>query len=294
MSRFSALFPHPWPLIGVVHLRPLPGSPGNAEPLSSILEVARSDATILAETGFDGIIVENFGDAPFMPDQVEPHTIVAMTLAVTEVANAAAEAAGRMDRRPPAIGVNVLRNDARSALAIAAVTGAGFIRVNVHCGAMVTDQGLIQGKAHETLRYRHALGARRVAILADVLVKHATPLGAVDLKGAAKDTWLRGKADGLVLSGRGTGEPTDLVSAAQVRQALPGARLLQGSGLTLETLQASMGSFSGAIVGTSIKVDGQVENRIDPLRALELVSTRDGFYIQAAERPGPEYGPTGA
>lgn len=278
MSRFSALFAHPWPLIGVVHLRPLPGSPGHAEPLSAILEAARSDATVLAETGFDGIIVENFGDAPFMPDQVEPHTIVAMTLAVTEVAAAAAEAASRVERRAPAIGVNVLRNDARSALAIAAVTGSGFIRVNVHCGAMVTDQGLIQGKAHETLRYRHSLGARRVAILADVLVKHAVPLGPTDLRGAAKDTWLRGKADGLILSGRGTGEPTELATAAQVKQSLPGAHLLVGSGLTLETLQASMGCFSGAIVGTCIKVDGLVENRVDPLRALELVTARDAFH----------------
>lgn len=278
MSQFLSLFPHPFPLIGVIHLLPLPGSPGHrpmsgVEPLHDIRAHARAEAITLVDGGIDGIIVENFGDSPFFPDEVEPITVAAMALAVHEVMTVA---------RPAGVpvGVNVLRNDARAALSIAGVTGADFIRVNVLTGAMVTDQGLVQGRAHEVLRLRHRLGLDAVAVFADVLVKHATPLGEVDPVASARDTYLRGGADALIFSGSGTGEPTDLARLSRVREKLPQAPFLIGSGMTLERLAETAQAATGAIVGTALKAGGRVENPIELARVKALVAARDGLRLR--------------
>ncbi|RIK36017.1 MAG: phosphorybosylanthranilate isomerase, partial [Chloroflexi bacterium] len=141
-------------LIGVVHLAALPGSPRASLPLEVIIQRAVDDACALEAGGADGLIVENFHDAPYRPGAVEAHTVAAMTR-VTQ----AIRAAVRCD-----IGVNVLRNDAAAALGIALATGGQFIRVNIHSGAMLTDQGIVQGQADQTLRLRRALGAEHIAI----------------------------------------------------------------------------------------------------------------------------------
>ena len=201
--------------IGMVHLLPLPGSPRWAGEMDQVLERAVCDAQALARGGMDGLIVENFGDAPFCKDRVEPHTVSAMTLAVAAVRDAV---------QIP-VGVNVLRNDSRSAMAIAAVTGASFIRVNVHTGAMVTDQGIVEGRAHDTLRYRRELGAD-VKLLADVLVKHATPLGALSIERAARDAAYRGLADAVIVTGVGTGQPTEVEDVIRAREAVPELSLI--------------------------------------------------------------------
>ena len=156
-------------LIGVIHLRPLPESPRYGGDLASVVSSAERDARALAEAGFDGIMVENFGDAPFVPDRVSPVTVAAMTACAVAVRAAAPKVA---------LGVNVLRNDAEAALAVAIAARAEMIRINVHTGARVTDQGLVEGRAHVTLRQRRALGAERVLLLCDVDVKHSAPLAA--------------------------------------------------------------------------------------------------------------------
>ena len=184
------------PVIGVVHLSPLPTSARYQGKLQEVIGRAEQEATALAAGGVDGIIIENFFDAPFTKDRVDPAVVSAMTLIVDRLKN--------MVMLP--IGLNVLRNDAQSAMAIATCTEVQFIRVNVLTGVMATDQGLIEGKAHELLRYRRELGSQ-VAILADVLVKHARPLGTPNLTTAVKDTIERGLADGVILSGWSTGSP---------------------------------------------------------------------------------------
>src|SRR5207244_3885869 len=124
-------------LIGMVHLPALPGAPQATLEMDSIVEQATREALLLVEAGFDAVMVENYGDHPFYPDSVPPETIAAMALVVAHVVRAA---------RCP-VGVNVLRNDARAALAIAATTGAAFVRVNVHSGVAATDQGVLTGQA---------------------------------------------------------------------------------------------------------------------------------------------------
>ena len=247
-------------VIGVVHLAGTPGSP-DAVPTSELLGRAAADARALADGGVDGLIVENFGDRPFHPERVPPETIATLALAVARVRNEA----GSLP-----VGVNVLRNDARAALGLCAATGAEFLRVNVHTGAMVTDQGLIQGRAHETHRERQRL-APDAALLADVHVKHAAPLADMPIEVAARDLVERGMADGVVVSGSGTGHPASLEDLRAVREAIGAHPLVLGSGLTLDSVSDLFEVADGAIVGTSLKEGGRVEAPVDRERVAALV-----------------------
>lgn len=178
---------------------------------------------------------------------------------------------------PLPLGINVLRNDAAAALALAAVcAGSGtFIRVNVHSGAMLTDQGIIEGRADRTLRRRRELGVP-VAILADVLVKHAAPLGPQTIEEAARDATERGLADALIVSGTGTGAATDLDDVRRVRAALPDTPILVGSGVTAETVRDTFAIADGAIVGTSFKVGGKTTAPVDAERVRRFVAAAKG------------------
>src|SRR5947209_3563578 len=206
------------PVFGMVHLRALPGAPLFDGSMDRLIDAALADARAICDGGAAGLVFENFGDRPFVRGRVNAETVAAMTRVIAEVARAV--------HLP--FGVNVLRNDARSALAIAAATGAAFIRVNVHTGVMFTDQGVIEGEAAETLRMRAAL-APHVLIFADHMVKHATPPpGAND------------------------------------------APLLIGSGLTAANAATYAGA-DGAIAGTSIKRNDDVNAPVDVRRVEELV-----------------------
>jgi len=170
-------------LIGVVHLRPLPGSPRWQGDLDAVLTAAIADAHAYERGGAHALFLENFGDVPFTKGNVGPETVAALAVAGRAVRHAV--------KLP--LGFNVLRNDARAALALCAACGGSFIRVNVHTGAMVTDQGLIEGDAFGTLRSRRAV-CPQALIFADVHVKHAVPLGNLPLEIAALDSVPRGSS----------------------------------------------------------------------------------------------------
>jgi membrane complex biogenesis BtpA family protein len=255
----------PWQLVGVVHLPPLPGSPRAASPVREIAASAARDARALAAAGFDRVMIENFGDAPFFARAVPPVTVSAMTACALAVRDACPELP---------LGVNVLRNDAEAALAIAAVVGATCIRVNVHTAARVTDQGLVEGRAAETLRARRALGAEGVQIWADVDVKHSAPLGAREPRDVAReadDLVVRGLADAVLVTGEGTGHGVDLAKLRRVREALsstsPSVAVLVASGATVESLPALVGLCDGVIVGSTLRAGGIAGGPIDAGRA---------------------------
>ena len=221
--------PVPHGLIGVVHLPPLPGDPASAGGgFDKALDAALWDAEALAEGGADAIIVENFGSWPFpkgSPEQpAVPSQVAALALAVMRCREAS----------DLPVGVNVLRNDARAAMGIAAAAGGAFIRVNVHSGAAMTDQGLIEGRAFETLRQRAALGATAVSILADVRVKHAAPLVPRPLEDEVAELVQRAGADGVIVTGRGTGQAVDRETLQAVATAAGSAPVLIGSGMDPE------------------------------------------------------------
>ena len=248
-SAFAARFSSR-AIFGMIHLGALPGAPLFVS-LDAVIERAVRDGQALRDGGCDGFAIENFGDRPFTRGRVEAETVAAMTRVIAEVT--------REVRLP--FGVNVLRNDALSALAIAAATGAAFIRVNVHTGAMLTDQGIIEGDAFATLRKRAAL-APDVLIFADHLVKHATPIAAVDPIQSARDLRVRGLADAIIVTGAETGASADPSRLRMLRDAVD-APLLIGSGLTAQNARdfadADGAYADGAIVGTSLQREGAVD-----------------------------------
>lgn len=261
------LFDASTPLVGMVHLPPLPGAPEYGGSRDDVRTAALADARALADNGIDGLLVENFGDAPFYPGEVPAHVVAEMSATAREIALAV----------DVPLGVNVLRNDAGAALSVAAAAGGSFVRVNVHTGAQVTDQGTLEGRAHETLRLRERIDAD-VAIFADVDVKHATPLGRRDRRAVAEETVDRGLADALVVSGPATGEPADNEELLAVLDARDGATrdvpVFVGSGVTPANAPDLLDLADGAIVGTALKRGGTTTNRVDPGRVRELVDAR--------------------
>jgi len=256
------LFSHPRPLIGVLHLLPLPGSPRGGPGLAKVLERALLDAEALAEGGAHGVIIENLGDAPYTKGAVEPHVVGMMSVVALAVKERFGDAL--------VMGTNVLRNDARSALAVAAAVNAQFVRINVHVGAMLTDQGIIEGQARDTLIYRNRIGPG-LGIAADVLVKHAAPLAPMDPVQVAKDTLMRGGADALILTGSGTGARTDLGLLRSLREALPEAPLWIGSGLTEQNATEYVPWADAAIVGTALHQNANLEAPLCSKRTKALV-----------------------
>jgi membrane complex biogenesis BtpA family protein len=256
----NQIFPTKNPIIGVVHLLPLPTSARWGGSLKAVIERAEQEATALAAGGIDGIIVENFFDAPFTKDQVNPAVISAMTLIVDRLMNLVVVP----------VGINLLRNDAKGALAIASCVNAQFIRVNVLNGIMATDQGLIEGNAHEILRFRRELGSD-IAIFADVLVKHARPLGTPNLTTAVQDTIERSLADAVILSGWATGSPPTLEDLELATAAAKGTPVLIGSGANWDNIGQLMQAADGAIVASSLKRRGIINETIDPIRVAQFI-----------------------
>ncbi len=234
-------------LIGMVHLKALPGSPNFEGNLAAVESAALADAHAIAVGGAQAVMMENFGDTPFFAGRVPAETVAAMTRIAMAIRN-------EVDLP---LGVNVLRNDGFSAIAIAQVVGAAFVRVNVLAGATLTDQGIITGRAAELLRFRQALGAdrgaQRVAIWADVAVKHAAPIAPRPLAEEVDELIQRAGADAVIVSGTGTGSPVDMDDLRAVRAAAGSAPVIIGSGANLETLPACRGLIDGAIAGTSVK-----------------------------------------
>lgn len=248
----------------MVHLKPLPGTTRYDGLLEEIFESAMNDANALDLGGIDAIMVENYGDVPFRKSGVAPHTIAIMTLVVEQIRG--------ITGKP--VGVNVLRNDPIAALGIAAASMAAMIRVNVHTGAMLTDQGIIEGDASATLAYRRTLGAE-IMILADVNVKHALPLAPFPIEEAAADAVERGLADALIVTGTRTGAGADLEDLRRVRAAV-NVPVLVGSGVTDESVRAILAECDGAIVGSWLKENGDVSRPVDKERVRRLMEAARG------------------
>ena len=270
------------PFVGVVHLSPLPSSSrGGATPFEETLAAALRDARAYASGGVDGLIVENFGDAPFhkgtRDDPVPPDVPAALAVAAREV---------RAATNLP-VGINCLRNDAVAALGAAAIAGARWVRINVLAGSAITDQGQIDGEAARVLAFRKQLGAdggrgrggsgggggggARIEILADLFVKHSVPLAAPTLEVAARDLMERAGADALIVTGARTGAAPDGALLDQVQAALGGAvPLWVGSGLTPDNARELWPRCGGAIVGTWCKQEGRIGRPVDPARVERL------------------------
>ena len=250
------------PLLGVVHLHALPSSSRHRS-MAELLAHAVADARAYADGGCDGLVIENFGDAPFhkgtAADPVPPDVTAGIAVAAQRV----------HDATGLPLAINCLRNDGYAALGIAAVVGARWVRVNVLASAYVTDQGLIEGEAARLFAYRRTLH-RDTAVLADFLVKHAAPLAPIDVATGARDLAERSGAAGLVLSGSRTGEPVDVALLDTVRAAVGAFPIWIGSGLSVENAAVLWPRVDGAIVGSACKHGGRVEAPVDVERVRAL------------------------
>jgi len=254
---FRDIFHERKPIIGVLHLAPLPGSPRYGNDPEGILERARIEARMLFDAGVDAVIVENFGDAPFYRDRLPPETVAFLAVVAREVAGLGV------------IGINALRNDAAAGLAVALAAGASFIRVNIHVGAYATDQGIIEGRAAETLRLRRALGVR-AGIFADVAVKHAAAIAPRPIAEEARDAVDRGLADALIITGPATGSPPSEEDVLAVQETTR-APVLVGSGVTEATVSKFLSLADGIIVGTALERGGISGAPLDPERVARFL-----------------------
>ena len=254
-------------LIGMVHLDALPGSPAARRYVAEIAERAAHEATMLADAGFDAILVENMHDRPYLRRAVGPETVAAMTLATAAVRNATALP----------VGVQVLAGANLEALAICVATGATFIRAEGFAYASVADEGLFdEADAPRLLRRRRELGATGVLILADIRKKHSSHAitGDLDLAEHAAGAAFMG-ADAVVVTGAATGRPTspDDLAAAKRGGPLP---VVVGSGADAASVASLLAHADAIIVGSSIKRDGHWANPIDPARAKAFVDRARG------------------
>ena len=238
VSSWSGVFGDtPLALIGMVHLDALPGSPDWDGDMESVIAHALEDVAILEEMGCDALMVENLNDAPFFRDEVGYETIAAMAVVGREVRKAASVE----------IGFQVLRNVARGSVALAAAAGGRFVRINVHTDAMLTDQGIVQAVSADIARYRRLLDAD-VLFFCDLYTKHAAPLAERPIDVVAQDSVLRGKASALILSGVDSASPPTVDEVTTVREAVPEAKLILGSGTPHSFTTELLSEVDGAII----------------------------------------------
>jgi membrane complex biogenesis BtpA family protein len=247
-------------LIGAVHLQALPGTPANKFDIATLISMAIDEAGGYARAGFDGLVIENTHDRPYLKRDVGNEIIAAMAVIGSEVRRAIALP----------LGVQVLAGANLGAMAVAHACGASFVRVEGFVFAHVADVGLIESSAGALLRYRRSIGAGQVRIFADVKKKHSAHAitADVDIVETAKAAEFF-SVDGVIVSGVATGEAADPREVAAVAAAVSVPTLV-GSGVTSENVSR----FSGAdalIVGSSIKKDGLWSNPIDPERTRALV-----------------------
>jgi len=242
------------PIIGMVHLLPLPGAPGyDFYGIEAVIEHALRDAEALVSGGVDGLIVENMWDLPYYVGMdVPPEEMTAQAVAARAVVEAV----------DVPVGINVIHNGGRVTLAVAVAAGADFIRVCLLTGARVWDTGEFDhGCAAELLRWRKNLGAEHVKIFADVDKKHSVAFPGIDL--ATHVEWTEFYlADALIVSGKMTGAAPELEKVRRARE-LATRPILMGSGTTADNIAQFLQYADGAIVGTDLKVDGIAENPVD-------------------------------
>ena len=248
-------------IYGVIHLKGLPGSTSNIFSIDKIVKLAQDDIDTLTAGGIDGLIIENFGDAPFVKDNLSKRSLVSFATVVSNL---------DIDKKLD-VGINVLRNDGISALSIAEATDADFVRINVLNNIMYTDQGIIEGKSYDISQFRNTL-SKEIKVFADVFVKHATPPYGAKIENHTKELLERAGADVVIVSGDGTGEETNIEDLQRIRDIVPLGKLAIGSGLNEVNIKKYVGISDIGIIGTDFKLDGILNNPVDLNRVKNLIT----------------------
>jgi membrane complex biogenesis BtpA family protein len=250
-------------MIGMIHVQALPGSPGSNAPVYMAAQQAAAEAKLLESVGFDGLMIENMHDRPYLHGAKGPEVVAAMTRIALEV-RAATELP---------LGIQILSGGNKEALAVAQSSGADFIRCENFVFAHVADEGILaEAEAGDLLRYRRVIDADEIKIFCDIKKKHASHAITADITiGEAAEAAEFFGADGLIVTGQATGKPTDVEDVAKVRSSskLP---VLVGSGVTPESVEKLFEHADALIVGSWFKRDGNWANNPDPDRAERLIA----------------------
>jgi membrane complex biogenesis BtpA family protein len=252
----ESLFPLPKPVIAMIHVGALPGTPASTHSMAELLALASREARLYRDAGVDGVAIENMHDLPYLRGTVGPEIVAAMTLLGQAV---------KAETGLP-VGVQVLAGANQEAMAVAHAAGLDFIRAEGYAFAHVADEGVIQSSAAQLLRYRRLIGAERVQVWADAKKKHSAHAITSDVSlGLTAEAIEFMRADAVIITGSVTGDPpkADDVAEARTHCRLP---IVLGSGVSLDNLPAFFGLADAFIIGTHFKVDGHWANTVDPRR----------------------------
>jgi uncharacterized protein len=262
----TSLFGRSKPVVGVIHVGALPGTPRSSQPVAELVASAREEAKIYREGGVDGVIIENMHDVPYLRGEVGPEVVAAMTAIAIEVKN---------ECRMP-VGIQILAGANIEAMAVAHAAGLDFIRAEGYAYAHVADEGLIQASAAKLLRYRRMIGADRVQVWADVKKKHSAHAITADVSlGETAETVEFMGADCVIVTGSVTGQAPKITDVQEAKSHchLP---VFLGSGIS----ELNIGDFhteaDGFIIGSAFKVHGLWSNTIDPTRVTQFVQKLRG------------------
>lgn len=245
MSRFHELFPQPRPIIGMIHLPPLPGY-AQSQGIEHAVRRAVEDLRVLEEGGASGVLIENEYDRPHRVTAT-PETIAAMTRITRAVVQESESAV---------IGCEILLNDPRASIAVARMAGARFIRTDYFVDRMSRPEyGEFAIDPDGLIAYRKSIDADDVLILADIQVKYAKMLEPRPLSESARLAREKG-ADAVVVTGKQSGVPPTIEDLHDAAQGVP---VLLGSGLQPANASQLLGACDGAIVGTALMIDGAVD-----------------------------------
>lgn len=260
-NRFAKLFGNKKAIIGMIHLPALPGTEeGVNARYQDLVKFALSELETLEKGGVSGVIVENFWDTPYLPNEVPPVTVAAMAAVAGQV----------ISKASIPVGVNILYNSFRAEIAIARALDAAFVRAEVFTDPSLSETGLIWASSAELKRERVALRADDVAIFADVQGKNTSPVWHRPLLEAALDAQDRGKPDAIVITGAGTGKPVSFEALQEIRPKIH-LPIICGSGVNDKTVKQLLAVSDGAIVGSFFKKDGIINQASDLERVQSLI-----------------------
>lgn len=249
-------------LLGMVHVRALPGTPFYAGDLENVVKIAIEEAVAYKKAGFTGILLENMFDRPYLKCSVGPEITAVMTRVALEVRQA-------LGKDYP-IGIQILAGANLEALSVALAANLDFIRAEGCVFGHVADEGWIEACAGSLLRERARLGAKNISIWTDIQKKHSAHAVTADL---SLEDWVHGAEffgiDGVIITGSATGVAANAseIERAKKTSSLP---VVVGSGITAANC-ADYAEADAWIVGSSVKINGYWENPLDQSRLKALV-----------------------
>jgi uncharacterized protein len=259
----SMIFNRPQPIVGVIHVGALPGTPRSSQTVSELTAFARHEAQIYRETGVDGVIVENMHDVPYLRGEVGPEIVAALTAICVAV---------KSECGLP-VGLQILAGANVEAMAVAHAAGLDFIRAEGYAYAHVADEGLIQASAAKLLRYRKMIGAERVQVWTDVKKKHAAHAITADVSiGETAETVEFMGADCVIVTGSATGRAPNIADVQEAKSHC-GLPVFLGSGISEHNVAEFYDHADGFIIGSAFKVDGLWSNTIDPARVNSFIKS---------------------